>query len=66
MSVITKAGEGELSDYLVNQTARAKPEGPPQSMKVIPHGSNSIKLTWELPSKPNGPISLYQVRYGYR
>ena len=64
--MITKAGEGELSDYLVNQTARAKPEGPPQNIEISSRGSNSIQIRWDLPAKPNGPISLYKLSYGYR
>ena len=66
VSVITKAGVSELSDYLVNETSPAKPEGPPENIKVTARGSNWFKLHWQLPSKPNGPISLYELRYGYR
>ena len=66
VAVITKAGEGELSDYLVNQTKRARPEGPPASFEIQALSSNNVKLQWSDPARPNGPISLYEIRYGYR
>lgn len=62
---MTKAGEGEPSDYLVNQTARAAPGGPPENIEKKLIASNVIELHWELPNKPNGPIALYEIRYGY-
>lgn len=63
--MITKAGDGEPSDYLVNRTARAAPSGPPENIGYKLVASNKVDLRWQLPKKPNGPISLYEVKYGY-
>ena len=54
-----------MSDYHINQTARARPGSPPTNLRVENLEANSLKFFWNLPLKPNGPIAEYQIRYGY-
>lgn len=65
MAVLTRAGESEMSDYLVNRTDRDRPGSAPTNLRVQLEGENDIKLVWGPPSLPNGPIDLYQVEYRY-
>ena len=65
VAVITKAGMSELSDFLYNKTSRDRPGGPPTSIQVLSGGANSVKILWDEPVKPNGPIDEYQIKYGY-
>ena len=67
VSIVSKAGDGELSDYLVNRTVRAKPGSPPHNIEVSQANlANAIKVSWREPRKPNGPISKYEISYGYK
>lgn len=65
--MVTKAGEGELSDYLVNRTLPSRPGGPPENIQISKrhNTTNKVHLIWNPPLKPNGPIKMYQIRYGY-
>ena len=66
VSVLTKAGEGELSDYLVNRTDADKPGSPPRDLIISGEKlPNAVRVSWIPPEKPNGPISKYQIIYGY-
>ena len=66
VSVLTRAGASELSDYLVNKTARDVPGSPPRSLRAEVHDRNRVKLAWQTPALPNGPISSYEVKYEFK
>ena len=65
VSVLTRAGASELSDYLVNQTTRDRPGSPPRRLQSEVTDRNRIKLAWQSPAVPNGPISSYEVKYEF-
>jgi len=66
--VKTRAGESEMSDYLVNRTDRATPGSPPTRFQVSRSGEQgrSAELSWGPPDVPNGPIEFYEVFYSYQ
>ena len=68
MAAVTKAGVGELSDFLVNRTKSARPGSPPNNFHLAPiqNIANSVTLKWEKPVKPNGIITHYNIEYAYR
>ena len=68
MAAVTKAGVGELSDFLVNRTKSARPGSPPSNFHLAPiqNIANSVTLKWEKPVKPNGIITHYNIEYAYR
>lgn len=65
VAVLTRAGESEMSDYLVNRTEPAKPGSAPERLRLQLASKNSIRLSWQPPARPNAPITSYQVKYGY-
>ncbi len=63
---MTRAGESELSDYLVNRTKPDRPGSQPRDLTAYAtNNSRTVRLIWETPEKPNGPIHFYQIRYSY-
>ena len=58
---MTRAGESDLSDYLVNRTDLARPGSPPSHFEAVLSDSDKAELFWDEPKIPNGPISLYEV-----
>ncbi len=62
MTVQTRAGESEMSDYLVNRTDLDRPGSPPTKLEVLLLGKNSAQVFWQPPLVPNSPIHSYQVR----
>ena len=66
VSVLTRAGASELSDYLVNKTARDRPGSPPRFLRAEVEDRNRVKLAWQTPAIPNGPISSYEVKYEFK
>ncbi len=65
VAVLTRAGESEISDFLVNRTKSARPGSPPDELEVFLKGRNQAVLSWEPPKEPNGPIAMYAIRYKY-
>ena len=66
VAVITTAGVGEASDFMVNRTDRARPGSEPRDIRSYKGlNANEIQLYWEEPMKANGPISSYEVKYTY-
>ena len=64
---MSRAGESELSDFIVNRTLRDIPGSRPREVLARrTNDSGTVLLTWEAPSKANGPIDFYQIRYSYR
>ncbi|XP_071486940.1 uncharacterized protein [Diadema antillarum] len=53
---------GELSDRVVQVTDIGVPEQP-ESLTVSGTGYDAVRLNWESPSHPNGPITYYQVSH---
>lgn len=66
MSVLTRAGESEISDYLVNRTEPGRPGSPPINLEASLVGRNNIEATWSPPLVPNSQIKFYEIRYGFR
>ena len=67
VAVVTRAGESELSDYLINRTLPDAPGSLPRDLSVSRTAdSRMVRLTWKQPLKANGPIDFYQIRYSYR
>lgn len=65
VSVLTRAGESELSDYLVNRTRRDRPGSPPTELRSALLSRNEVRLTWGSPTIPNGPIESFEVRTNF-
>ena len=65
VSVLTRAGASELSDYLVNRTRRDRPGSAPRDLSLELADRNSVRLGWRTPAVPNGPITSYEIRYGF-
>ena len=47
---------------VIIETPEGRP-GPVQKLRVIPVGSNSLELNWDLPLMPNGVIRGYRVYF---
>ena len=47
---------------MIVETPEGRP-GPVQKLRVIPVGSNSLELNWDLPLMPNGVIRGYRVYF---
>ena len=47
---------------VIVETPEGRP-GPVQKLRVIPVGSNSLELKWDLPLMPNGVIRGYRVYF---
>ncbi len=62
VAVLTRAGESEMSDFLVNRTERDRPGSPPTELEVLLAGRNGADLRWGPPDAPNAPIEFYEVR----
>ena len=58
--VITRGGEGELSDPIVKRTNPSAPGSLPNTLTATTM-SNSALASWLPPSIPNGAIDLYKV-----
>lgn len=52
----------EKSNEVIIETPEGRP-GPVQKLRVIPVGSNSLELNWDLPLMPNGVIRGYRVYF---
>ncbi|CAB4058713.1 DOME [Lepeophtheirus salmonis] len=65
VSVVTRGGEGEVSDYVVNRTSPARPGSPPRNFQITVKPPRKVFLSWDPPLKPNGPISFYQIEGSY-
>lgn len=65
VSVLTRGGIGEMSDYIVNRTRQDRPGSPPVNLIITSYGSNDVSLDWLPPVKANGPIYRYEIRYSY-
>ena len=65
VSVLTRAGESELSDYLVNRTRRDRPGSPPTNLDSILLSKNEVRLKWQSPAIPNGPIESFEIRTNF-
>jgi hypothetical protein len=67
VAVITRAGIGEMSDYLVNRTKRGRPGSPPTRLNVSLTGERgrSADVFWGPPDVPNAPIDFYDGFYAY-
>ena len=64
---MTRAGESELSDYLLNRTAQDRPGSSPRDLQVYEtDDSRTVRLSWKTPSKPNGPIDFYQIKFSFK
>ncbi len=66
VAVLTRAGESEMSDFLVRRTERDRPGSPPTELEAVLVGRNGAELYWGPPEEPNAPIDYYEVRYGFR
>jgi len=64
LSVVTTAGIGAMSSYLINTTLPDRPEIP-ENLEVVLTKSRDVKLSWNPPKKKNGPLSSYLVRTKY-
>jgi len=56
------AGDGPRSQPIVVQTLQGIP-GPPSNLKFSEITMNTLKVSWDLPLKPNGEIIGYIVAY---
>jgi len=67
VSVLSRAGVGEMSDYLVNRTERGRPGSAPTRLSVSLLGKRgrAAKVSWGPPDTPNAPIDFYEVFYAY-
>lgn len=62
ISARTKIGNGDqYSDTIKFQTLQDAPSDPPQNVGVLVTGPNSIQVTWEPPTSPNGVIQFYTI-----
>ena len=61
VAVVTRAGESEISDLLVNRTERDRPGSAPTKFNTVMLSKNKVQLSWGPPEVPNGPIDFYQV-----
>ena len=52
----------EMVFQVIVETPEGRP-GPVQKLRVIPVGSNSLELKWDLPLMPNGVIRGYRVYF---
>jgi hypothetical protein len=66
VSVLTKAGEGEVSDYIFKRTKRDRPEARPTELHAAVLDRNALELFWNPPEVPNGPIGSYEIKYSYK
>jgi hypothetical protein len=59
--MVTRAGEGELSDAAVNRTEPSVPGSAPALLTIKEVLSSSASLSWGPPHRPNGNIDQYQI-----
>lgn len=59
--MVTRAGESEMSDFLVNRTDSARPGSPPTHFEAVLTDNDKAELFWDEPKVPNGIISRYEV-----
>lgn len=65
VAVVTRAGEGEVSDYIVKRTKRGPPGSPPNNLEFALTNQNEVEVFWNPPLLPNGPIKNYELHYTY-
>ncbi|XP_062509978.1 uncharacterized protein LOC134186081 isoform X2 [Corticium candelabrum] len=68
--VVKPRNASQTSEYLESprsndysfMTRQSKPSRP-RNVKVVHRTALSVKIVWEIPSRPNGPIAYYDVSY---
>jgi hypothetical protein len=66
VSASTSVGMGPYSDFVMDKTFEAAPEGPPRDVDITVVSSTSLTVSWLIPEEEdhNGVISGYLVEIG--
>ena len=65
MRVKTRGGSSKLSEFTVNRTAPSMPEEGVRHLRGYLKDTNTVKLEWRAPLKPNGELDSYEIKYSY-